>query len=94
MGLNISQHRITLKRTDFDFIRYAGDKEFATTDDFERNYLSVGHPRDGEQYWRPTRIKSAIDWVILNIPEENQPRLLKALEEMEDDLSLYFYNGW
>lgn len=91
MGLNISvvefDHDGYPVDVDwFDGLRHAGDREFIWTKDFEWEYVRCEH----DTYKRPKNFDEARAWVRNNICEENQPRLLEALDEMEYD-AYWFY---
>lgn len=105
MGVNISQYKIVedatrrdgflLSRTEFDYIRYTGDREIASTDEFEREWLELGDPRDECVYWRPKDIDATIEWCRANLPTEgSKVRWITEFEKMKTDKTLYFYNGW
>lgn len=110
MGLNIIAYRITgiseeldwnnrilkclevEKYKDFDYSRYSGDREFVINNKF------IPHPEDGqdfqERFYRPENIELCKQYVKENIFEGNQPRLLKLLEQMELDTTIYLYFSW
>ncbi len=94
MGVNLILYRVNHERVkDWDSVRRAGDREFCSLD-IEKEFINVGHPRDGETHWRPRNIKGAIDWVKVHVPVENQQRLIDVLQQMESDCDLYFYSSW
>jgi hypothetical protein len=78
----------------FDSIRHSGDGDFATDIEF------IKHPDDGEdfeeRYYRPKDIEQAKQWVLNSgkIPDCNQSRLLKLLEDMSIDPLLYICFSW
>ncbi len=93
MGLNIYLVRFTDNNEDrdedFDSTRHAGDKEFC---------VAMAGRCDGrldkygeEGYWKPR--KSEFDfarrWVVGNIMECNQKRLLDLLDRLEADGGLW-----
>lgn len=97
MGVNISQHKIVgdkAVRTDFDFIRYTGDRDIASTEGFERVWVYLGDPRDDWSYWRPRDLDLAIQWCKEHLCEAAQRRWITEFEKMKTDETLYFYNGW
>lgn len=100
MGLNLSVVRLVEERIEFDSIRYTGDTRFVSAHGLsdgtvlEKNYVSLGSPRDGETVWRPKNIKKYKKWVEQELPIQYQKRFLDVLDKMEDDLSLYFSEGW
>jgi len=77
----------------FDSVRHSGDREFAALE-------FVKHPDDGddfeERYYRPKDIVAAKEWVKTTdqMPDFNRPRLLKLLEDMEADPTIYLYFSW
>lgn len=105
MGLNICAYNITVtdlvrkgnslhaeRYEGFDSCRYTGDRDFIDSD----NIKWLPHPEGGldfeEEYYRPENIQQAREWVIgSNIFEGNKPRLLKLLDDMEADPTLYIY---
>lgn len=103
MGVNISQYTIVNQadgtvlttRTDFDYIRYAGDRDVASADRLECEYLELGDVRDGWIYWRPKDIDAAIEWCKQRLPTEwSKNRWITEFEKMRTDKTLYFYNGY
>lgn len=102
MGLNIIVYKITEKtleetwggkmipfyRTEkpdwWDSCRYGGDKQFAVADLFE--YIDEESP----EYYRPSDFDKTRNWVKENIEELAQPRLLEAVNKMEEDKNLVF----
>lgn len=61
-------------------LRYVGDKEFVSN-----NQFTYGP----EDYCRPTDIVACRNWVVENIPELHQFRLLSLLDCIDTDPSIF-----
>lgn len=106
MGVNISQFKISkiegefgdydLQETDFDFIRYWGDRIVAEAEGLECEYLNLGGVgRDAHTFWRPKNVDAAIEWCNKELPSDaSKKRWITEFEKMRTDSTLYFYNGW
>lgn len=83
----------------FDSIRRSGDKEFVTTGELEW-IEKLDNPKGttlsdiGHNYIRPENLDLAKRWVMRNVYEGNQKRLLDLLEEMRKDNRLFIYCAW
>lgn len=100
MGVNIYAYKIAERNEDgkipateidFDTDKYAGDRDFMSSLDWDciNEYENVF--MSDVMYCRPQNIEKAKDWVLNNLPEGNQPRLLNLLDKMADDESIYIY---
>ena len=75
----------------FGSLRYSGDRDFASDIEWQK------HPDDGddfeERYYRPKDLKKAKTWAAETdkVPDCNKPRLIKLLDEMEKDQTIYLY---
>ena len=73
----------------FDSLLYSGDRDFVSDNEFQK------HPGDGddfnERYYRPKDLEKTKSWVrnTDKVPEFNKPRLIKLIDDMEKDLSIY-----
>lgn len=79
------------KQEFFDSLRFAGDKDFVSENEFV--YYDESD-EEGMNYVRPKDFKKCREWVNEHIQEGNRPRLLKALDELEKDKSLVFMWSW
>lgn len=74
----------------FDSLRYGGDKEFASQEFFiETTDKDIRSGFDDQQYYRITDHEKASEWVRANLPDGNQRRLLKLIEDMQNDHTLH-----
>ena len=71
----------------FDSLRYLGDKEFYSENEFEYYDETC---EDGKDYYRPESFEKCKTWVENNIIERNKERLITVLEKMEEDKNLVF----
>ena len=98
MGMNLCLYKFVVgkpvEQEDFDSIRYQGDRDFASTQDFEKVYKSISGSPDEDLYWRPVNFSLAREWVVSQVVEDNQDRLLSVLARIEKDESLWLFNSW
>lgn len=64
----------------WDVLRYVGDKEFVSNNEF--TYGS-------EDYCRPSDISKCRTWIVENIPDARQPRLLNLMDRIDDDPTIF-----
>lgn len=108
MGLNISLYNLSqVKDPDhpwsdiisderFDYLRYAGDREFVTwLNEGNAEYRALGG-YDRETYERPRDVRAAREWVKAHIVEENQRRWLDLFDWLEADTKkhLWLQESW
>jgi|GEM_PF-5565781 len=85
------KHLTTESYKQFDSLRYSGDRDFASDIEWQK------HPDDGEdfeeRYYRPKDLEKAKIWVgeTDKVPDCNKPRLIKLLDDMEKDPTIYLY---
>jgi hypothetical protein len=107
MGVHIILYRLKLERDEhgylaseddvseefnWDIIRRTGDKEFASSDNF--NSVADRIPNSESYFHRPSSFENTKMWVRNYIVAPNQKRLLDILEIMGKDESLYFCFAW
>lgn len=97
MGLNIHVHDLsgperygTTQQEWWDVMRHEGDADFYLCEATEWEWKSF----DDEWYKRPMDFGALRAWIRENIFEGNQPRLLEALDRMEENPSLWFQGVW
>lgn len=75
----------------WDSLRHSGDKDFIIENKFD---CYDDSDDEGCEYVRPNDFNKCREWIKKKIFEGNQPRLLKAMDEMEKDKSLTFHWSW
>lgn len=75
-------------RHDFDSARHSGDREFIMCQEFDWDEVGDGYYI--ENYSRPKNPQEAKEWIKNNIePEGNKERLLKLMDDMLEDETIY-----
>lgn len=110
MGIHISVRKVTGKTMEetwsgktvpyyttekqdwFDFIRHTGDSDFVLENDFV--FVDSDAEVEEQELARPADFNKCREWVKTNVFEGNQPRLLEALDRLEQDESLVFTWSW
>lgn len=99
MGINIGAYRRplvfdpyesrnSLPITEWDYLRYSGDEDFAISG------IKKIYDKDDEG-WRPADLNEAREWVKENIEYEgNHKRWFDMFDLMQEDESIYLHNGW
>lgn len=78
---------------EFDSGRHTGDGLFAADTDFEYLYADRGNP-EAPVWCRPVDFNRSKLFVSAAIYPGNQPRLLSALERLEQEKDLWFLFTW
>ena len=69
-------------------MRHTGDRDFVLETEFV--FVDSDLEVEDQELARPADFNKARAWVKANVVEGNQPRLLEALERMEQDEPLVF----
>ena len=88
---NLVPYYAIRKQKWFDHLRFGGDSDFVTENEF---YYYDDSDEEGKSYRRPSDFDKCRCWVKSNIIEENQKRLLNALDKIEADETLCFTWSW
>ena len=110
MGINLSVRKVTGKtmcetwggktvsfyNTEtqewFSCLRHAGDRDFILNNDFE--FIDNDNECEDQELARPKDFNECRYWIMKNVCEANQQRLLGALDKIEQDKSLCFKWSW
>ena len=76
----------------FDSLRYTGDRDFVVENDFIA--VDTDNEVGYQTLFRPKDFQKSKDWVVSNVVECNQYRLIEALNKMELDKDLVFSWSW
>lgn len=76
----------------FDYLRYSGDADFVTENDFE--FIDSDTVVEERRLARPKDFNKCREWVKANVYEGNQQRLIDALDKIEADKTLCFTWSW